>query len=193
MDIILASQNQHKVEEISKYLAETKLCVNAASQSLEVIEDGISFQENALLKAKAYFEKFQAPTLSDDSGLCLDSFPELLGIHSARFAPQFPDYKDKCEEVLKLYQTKKELSRKAYFISIICLYLSPEEIYFFEGRTFGSISHQVSRGAGFGYDPIFIPKHHPEGLSYAQDTLWKDQHGHRSKAISELTKFSKSL
>ncbi|MCB9096036.1 MAG: non-canonical purine NTP pyrophosphatase [Halobacteriovoraceae bacterium] len=191
MSIILASQNEHKVKEIQEYLGRI-ISLKKAPEALEVIEDGQSFQENALKKAQAYYDKFQTPTLSDDSGLILEAFPEILGIHSARFAPEFPEYSDKCQRVLDIYQEKKESYRQAYFICVLCYYLSPQEIYFFEGKSKGVIAEKLRGEGGFGYDPIFLPDAHPQSKSFAEDPEWKDSHSHRAKALESFREFLKT-
>ena len=139
MEIILASSNSHKVEEVNKLLT-PELSIKNASDSLEIEESGQTFSENAFLKAKTYFEKFNKPTLSDDSGLVLEDFPMLLGVHSARFKSEISDYQQKCLEVIKLYDDTQEYKRRAFFVCVLCLYLSPDEFFFFEGRSHGKIS-----------------------------------------------------
>ncbi len=187
MNVTLASSNPHKVEELGELL-KGSLELKAAPEKLEVAETGTSFHENALIKAKAYYDKFQAPTLSDDSGLVLEAFPNKLGIYSARFAPEHEDYAGKCQAVLDMYQESQEENRKAYFVSVLCLYLSPDEIYYFEGRCQGLIGNEIVGKEGFGYDPIFMPINN-EGQSFATDTTFKNQEGHRAKAIQALKDF----
>jgi XTP/dITP diphosphohydrolase len=185
MKLILASGNAHKCEELKNYLTPF-IDLQNAPHALEVDETGLTFHENAHLKAKAYFEKFQEPVIADDSGLMLENFTDILGVQSARFAPELPDYFDKCKKLLAIYQNIE--NRNCYFVTVICLYLSQNEVYFFEGRCQGLIADSIMGSDGFGYDPIFIPKSTP-GTSYAQNTEWKNQFGHRAKASESLKKF----
>lgn len=156
---LLASGNAHKAEEFAE-LFSGEIEVIPAPTSLAVDETGKTFIENAFLKAKTYFEAYGKPGLADDSGLVINALPELLGVQSARFAPELPDYKDKCQKVIELLKDKND--RSAYFVCVLCFYLSPSEYYFFEGRVHGEISEKLSGEHGFGYDPIFIPERKEE-------------------------------
>jgi XTP/dITP diphosphohydrolase len=179
---LLASGNAHKAEEF-KELFHGKMTVNAAPQTLEVNETGNTFTENALLKAKAYFDVYKVPTLADDSGLILEAFPDLLGVHSARFSPELKNYSDKCQRILDIYKEKNPSNRNAYFICVLCFYHSDEEYYFFEGRVHGVIGTEIKGEKGFGYDPIFIPERKEnDGLSLAELPDWKNEFSHRAKA-----------
>ncbi len=179
---LLASGNKHKAEEF-KELFHGQLIVNASPGTLEVDETGKTFTENALLKAKAYFEVYKVPTLADDSGLILDAFPELLGVRSARFEPELKDYSQKCDRILDLYREKNPPTRNAYFVCVLCFYFSQEEYYFFEGRVHGTIGEKISGVDGFGYDPIFIPERKEnDGATLAELPVWKNEFSHRAKA-----------
>src|SRR6478609_6733777 len=101
MKFILASGNAHKAEEF-KELFQGIVSISAAPKTLEVDETGKTFAENAFLKAKAYAEAYGVPALADDSGLVVEALPDILGVQSARFAPELPDYKDKCLKVIQL-------------------------------------------------------------------------------------------
>ena len=184
---LLASGNSHKAQEF-KELFEKKIVVNAAPQTLEVDETGKTFTENALLKAKAYFDAYKVPTLADDSGLVLEAFPDLLSVQSARFAPDLPKYTDKCARILELYRGQE--NRNAYFICVLCFYVSHEEYYFFEGRVHGTIGEEIKGAHGFGYDPIFIPERKEnDGLSLAELPEWKNEFSHRAKASKSALSF----
>jgi XTP/dITP diphosphohydrolase len=179
---LLASGNAHKAEEF-KELFEGKMTVNPAPGTLEVEESGKTFIENALIKAKAYYDVYKVPTLADDSGLVLDAFPDLLGVQSARFAPDLKDYSQKNARLLEMYREKNPSSRAAYFVCVLCFYVSPEEQYFFEGRVHGMIGDKIQGAHGFGYDPIFIPERKEnDGLTLAELPEWKNEFSHRAKA-----------
>jgi XTP/dITP diphosphohydrolase len=186
---LLASGNSHKAQEF-KELFERKIIVNAAPGTLEVNESGNTFAENALLKAKAYFDAYKVPTFADDSGLVLEAFPELLGIKSARFAPELENYSEKCARLLDLYKEKRTASRSAYFICVLCFYVSDDEYYFFEGRVHGTIAESIRGTHGFGYDPIFIPERKEnDGLTLAELPEWKNEFSHRAKACRSALAF----
>jgi XTP/dITP diphosphohydrolase len=186
---LLASGNKHKAEEF-KELFEGQIAVNASPGTLEVDETGKTFTENALLKAKAYFETYKVPTLSDDSGLILEAFPDLLGVQSARFAPELKEYSQKCSKILDLYREKNPSTRNAYFVCVLCFYFSHEEYYFFEGRVHGVISEKIQGQYGFGYDPIFIPERKEnDGATLAELPVWKNEFSHRAKASRTALSF----
>jgi XTP/dITP diphosphohydrolase len=85
--------------------------------------------------------------------------------------------------VLELYSEKNSTKRNAYFICVLCFYVSPEEHYFFEGRVHGVIGDKRQGSHGFGYDPIFIPERKEnDGLSLAELPEWKNEFSHRAKA-----------
>jgi XTP/dITP diphosphohydrolase len=190
MKFILASANQHKAEELNVLLNAGNLEILPATEKVEVIEDGSTFQENAFKKAKEYFDQFGAPTVADDSGLVLPAKPGILGIHSARYAPELSDYKDKNNHLIEEIKSFKGSDREAYFICYLCFYISEDEVYFFEGRVHGTIAEAQSGVDGFGYDPIFLPEG-CDGKSMAEVSEWKMTNSHRAKACSSANKFFK--
>lgn len=186
---ILASGNSHKAEEFKELFSGT-LSIGPAPKSIEVDETGKTFTENAFLKAKAYYDTFKNSALADDSGLVVEALPDILGIHSARFAPELPEYSDKCKKLIELLEGKD--NRSAYFVCVLCFYLSPEEVYFFEGRVHGVIGKTLRGHRGFGYDPVFIPERkEDDGLSLAELPEWKNEFSHRAKASQAALNFFK--
>lgn len=188
MEFILASTNAHKAEELNELLNAGGLTIVSALDKMEVIEDGNTFQENALIKAKAYYDKYKKPTVSDDSGLVVPSMPDILGIYSARFAPECESYQEKNLKLIEMMKDKTGDDRKAYFVCYLCFYLSPEEVYFFEGRVHGEIGHAPQGKDGFGYDPIFLPDGQM-GKSLAEVSEWKMKNSHRAKSCQEAVNF----
>ncbi|EQC51267.1 RdgB/HAM1 family non-canonical purine NTP pyrophosphatase [Bacteriovorax sp. DB6_IX] len=186
---LLATGNAHKAEEFAKIFNPEVLKIEAAPEKLDVIEDGLTFNENALLKAKAYYEKFGKPVMADDSGLCVEALPEELGIYSARFGGEGLDNRQRAE--LLLEKMKGEENRKAYFVCVLCFYLGENEIYFFEGRVDGTVSQEYKGEHGFGYDPVFEPLGDHGGKSLAELPEWKDENSHRAKACFHAEKFFK--
>jgi XTP/dITP diphosphohydrolase len=188
-DLILASGNGHKAQEF-KELFQGILNVHPAPKTLDVDETGKTFTENAFLKAKAYFDTFGVPALADDSGLVVNALPDLLGVQSARFAPECQNYEAKCGKLIELLRSKED--RSAYFICVLCFYLSVDEIYFFEGRVQGEIGTGLRGEHGFGYDPIFIPERkEQDGMSLAEIPEWKNEFSHRAKACKAALDFFK--
>lgn len=186
---LLASGNAHKAEEFKELFAGT-LTIHAAPSSLDVDETGKTFTENAFLKAKSYFDTYGRPALADDSGLNIESLPDILGVQSARFAPELKNYSDKCLKLIDLLKDKE--NRSAYFVCVLCFYISPDEVYFFEGRVHGTIGFELKGDQGFGYDPIFIPERKEnDGMTLAQLPEWKNEFSHRAKASQSALQFFK--
>lgn len=189
LDFLLATTNNHKALEFNELLKETNLNFKSAQEKIDVIEDGESFNENAFKKANAYYDHFRVPTVADDSGIVVSALPDQLGVHSARFCPDLPDYKEKNQKLIELLKDKED--KDAYFVCVLCFYLNPDEIFFFEGRVHGTIGHEIKGDRGFGYDPIFLPSGQG-GLSMAQLPDWKNENSHRAKALKEAVNFFKN-
>lgn len=184
---VLGSGNAHKAEEFKELFKDT-LAISPAPRTLDVDETGKTFTENAFLKARAYFDTYKVPALADDSGLIVEALPNILGVQSARFAPELPDYKDKNLKLLELLSPHS--NRKAYFVCVLCFYLSPDEYYFFEGRVHGVIGSQRQGTDGFGYDPVFVPERSEnDGKTLAELPEWKNTHSHRAKAVQAALGF----
>ena len=187
---ILASGNPHKVEELCRFLSPT-LTIGPPPQSLEVIEDGDSFEANSLKKALAYFKRFQYSALADDSGIVVEGLPTELGIYSARFGGEGLSDEQRGRRLLE--KLEGQSNRRAYFICYLCFYLSPQEIFFFEGRLNGTIAHHYRGHHGFGYDPVFIPDGVENECTLAECPEWKDQNSHRAQACHAAKCFFKSM
>jgi XTP/dITP diphosphohydrolase len=191
ISFILASGNAHKAEEFRELFKNT-ISVNPAPKTLEVAENGKTFYENAFSKAQAYFNTYQVPTIADDSGLVIEAMPELLGVQTALFANELPAYQDRCQKILQVIEEKQITNNKAYFVCVLCFYLSADEFYFFEGRVHGEIAEEIRGEKGFGYDPIFIPERKEnDGKTLAQLPEWKNEFSHRAKAVRSALDFFK--
>jgi XTP/dITP diphosphohydrolase len=192
MDFILATSNQHKALEFAELFSNSGLSIKAASEKLDVDETGTSYFENAFLKAEAYFRKFKVPVVSDDSGLNVEALPNELGIYSARFGGEGLSDFDRAQLLLKKLGEVEDEKRKAFFTCVLCFYFSPEEVFYFEGRMEGRISHSYRGTTGFGYDPVFIPSDYPNNefeLTVAELEDWKNENSHRSQAVKFALKF----
>ncbi|OUR93694.1 non-canonical purine NTP pyrophosphatase, RdgB/HAM1 family [Halobacteriovorax marinus] len=189
MKFILASGNPHKAEEFSELLDKDVIEVIAASEKLEVEENGKTYNENAFLKAKAYYDKFQVPVLADDSGLNVAALPEVLGIHSARYGGDGLNDQDRANLLLK--NMEEQENRDAYFTCVLCFYISPQEIFFFEGRLSGLIGKEYKGEHGFGYDPVFHGLGPHVNESVAEVPEWKHENSHRAHACKSALKFFK--
>lgn len=189
MELILATGNAHKAEEFAD-IFDKEIIIKAAPQKLEVVEDGHSYFENALLKAKAYYDKFKTPVLADDSGLTVLALGDELGIHSARFGGEGLTDRQRAELLLEKMQGVTH--REAYFTCVLCIYFNEAEVFYFEGRMQGHIAHAYHGQTGFGYDPIFIPQDMlNEGVTVVEVPEWKNKNSHRAQAVKVAEKFLK--
>jgi XTP/dITP diphosphohydrolase len=191
LKLILATGNNHKAQEFAQIFNPEIIQVEAAPKKLEVEENGSTFNENALLKAKAYYDQFKLPILSDDSGITVEGLPDELGIHSARFGGDNLTDKQRYELLLKKLENISGPGRQAYFTCVLCFYLSPGEIFFFEGRMNGEVLYGPKDGTGFGYDPVFRPIGAREDESVAQMHDWKQKNSHRALACQHAQRFFK--
>ena len=188
-EFLLASSNAHKAEEFAELFL-NKIAVVPAPSALDVAETGTTYLENALLKARGYYERFKRPALADDSGLTIAALPGILGVQSARFMPENPNYRDKCQQLLTMLSEIPAGQRDAHFTCVLCFYQSPEEIFFFEGRVHGVIGSVYRGEKGFGYDPIYVPtRAEMDGKTLAELPEWKNLNSHRAKAVQSALKF----
>jgi len=184
MKLLIASQNKHKIEEIKQIFDLTDvelLNLEQFNDQDDVIEDGQTFLDNAILKAKYFAEKYHMPTLSDDSGLVVDALDGMPGIHSKRYSGG----NDKDNYLKVLDEMKHVKQRQAYFVTVIAIYFPKGHIFHFEGRVNGEIAMTPKGENGFGYDPIFyIPslgKHMAE-----LDASTKNKISHRAQALIKV-------
>ena len=192
MDLILATSNNHKAMEFAELFDPNLIKINAAPKKIEVDETGTSYFENALLKAKAYYDEFKIPVLADDSGLTVEALPDELGIYSARFGGEGLNDRDRAELLLKKLENINAENRNAFFTCVLCFYLAPNEVFYFEGKMNGKIAYNYRGVGGFGYDPVFIPFDYPnndEDLTVAEVGAWKNDNSHRALAVKAAIKF----
>ncbi len=189
MKYVIASGNKGKLKEFQTILKNYSIeLVSAKELGIdmdEVIEDGESFEENALIKARYVYEALDAayPVIADDSGLILNAYPDLLAIHSARFM-EHASYAEKNQAILDKYQQEQEQDRSASFHTALVLIEKDGQEQRFQASIEGSIAQEILGDQGFGYDPIFIPKNYRE--SFAQMGDEKDRISHRAQALKKL-------
>lgn len=187
--IIIGSSNQHKIEEIKAFFEDLDLELVGLDPALdlpEVIEDGKSYKENALKKARQRAKELNAVVLADDSGLSVDYLDGAPGIYSARFGGEELDDEEKYLKVLKLLEGQPEENRKAAFVSVIAL-VDPfrEKEIVAEGRCDGIIAQEPAGENGFGYDPIFyLPKYDKTMAQISQKK--KNKISHRGRALKKM-------
>lgn len=155
-ELLVATHNEHKKEEIQQILGQYFDVKSLRDYELndEIVEDGTTFHDNALIKAKYCFEKTGIPSLGDDSGLVVEALDGRPGIHSARYASDH-DFPKNIAKVLEEMEGKT--NRRAYFVTVLCYY-SEQGAEYFEGRVYGHLLEENKGHQGFGYDPIFVPE-----------------------------------
>lgn len=187
MEFLLASGNSHKASELNTLFEASAVDIISAHKSIDVVEDGDTYEENAFKKADAYYKLYNRPVVSDDSGLNVFSLPDELGIYSARFGGEGLSDSQRAELLLEKMEGVSD--RSAYFSCVLCFYITPEEVYFFEGRLNGEISLKMSGSDGFGYDPVFIPALSDGDSTIAMMPEWKKLNSHRFKACRLAIEF----
>jgi XTP/dITP diphosphohydrolase len=158
--IVLATHNRHKVEEFQAIVAATRPdLVVVAYSGPEPVEDGVTFAENALIKARAAAEHTGLPALADDSGICVDVLGGAPGVFSAYWAGHAKDAAANLNLLLDQLSDIRDPHRTAQFVSTIAFVVpggaSRESVV--EGVWPGRLAEAAAGEGGFGYDPIFIP------------------------------------
>lgn len=185
-ELILASNNAHKVEEIKNILEDYKiLTLKDINFFDEIIEDGDTFEENALIKARTVAKYSGKASIADDSGLSVELLDGRPGVYSARYSKEQTDEKN-IEKVLQELNGNKS---KAKFVSVIALIKPDGTELTFRGECYGEIIFEKKGTNGFGYDPIFYV---PE-LNKTFAELTPEQKNAVSHRKESLEKFSKYL
>ena len=191
-EIILATSNKHKLKEVREILAPHHIILyglsDLSSKLPDVEENGETYAENALIKAKAVQKITKLPIISDDSGLEIMALNKEPGIHSARYAESLGGHDNAIKEILKRLEGKED--RSARFVCDIVLLNVEDKPLVFEGIAEGAIAYEKSEAqGGFGYDPIFISKE--TGKCFAEMGEEKNAISHRAKALKKLLTYLK--
>lgn len=187
--LVLASGNAGKLAELCALLAGTGVELVAQSQLgvEEVEETGLSFVENALLKARHAAAATGLPALADDSGLCVDALGGAPGLYSARYAGSHGDSQANNARLLRELDGLPAARRGAHFHAVIVLLRHPADPQplIAEGSWAGRILDAPRGDGGFGYDPLFLDPQ--QGLSAAElDPALKNRISHRGRALAQL-------
>ena len=184
MKIVLASSNEHKVKEINDIVKGSGLEFVLPPKGFDPIEDGETFEENSLKKAKAAWELSKTWSLADDSGLCVDALDGAPGVYSARFAGEHGNDDKNNEKLLSLLSDVPPEKRTARFVSTVaCVFPDGRELVV-RGECEGKIGYEKRGENGFGYDPLFYVGER----TFAEFTPEeKDAVSHRGNALRALT------
>ncbi len=191
MDIVFATHNPNKLKELQQIVPRQikLLSLSDINCSEDIKEDGLSIQENALIKARYVFNKYNMPCFGDDTGLLVDALDGAPGIYSARYAGPQKNAQDNINRLLD--ELKQQKNRKAHFKTVIA-YKSAQHEECFTGICKGEILLYPRGEKGFGYDPVFKP--HGFDLSFAEMSAEnKNKISHRGLATNQLIAFLSSL
>ena len=183
--LILATSNKDKAREIAEILSDTPFVVTTMKEEgydPDIVEDGKTFEENALIKARTVHALAEgAYVMADDSGLCIDALDGAPGIYSARFCGEDSTYPEKFAKIFEMLKDVPEEKRTAKFVCSIAVVRPDGSEFTVRGEVCGVLHEKPMGDGGFGYDPIFyVPEF---GMTTAQMTKeQKNSISHRGKA-----------
>ena len=187
--LILATSNKDKAREIAEILSDTPFVVTTMKEEgydPDIVEDGKTFEENALIKARAVHALAKnAYVMADDSGLCIDALDGAPGIYSARFCGEDSTYPEKFARIFEMLRDVPEEKRTAKFVCSIAVVRPDGSEFTVRGEVCGVLHEKPMGDGGFGYDPIFyVPEF---GMTTAQMTKeQKNSISHRGKALRAM-------
>lgn len=186
MKLIIASNNAHKIYEIKKILSgkfDEIISLREAGISHETVEDGTTFMENAMKKAREIAELSGDCALADDSGICVDALDGAPGIYSARFSGEHGN--DEENNRLLLEKIQHAPDRSAHYTCAMALVYPCGKSVTAEGYMYGEITNCPRGDRGFGYDPLFVPTGESRTVAEMTDEE-KNAISHRANALNLL-------
>jgi XTP/dITP diphosphohydrolase len=183
MRIVLATGNKGKLREFKQMCDDEVLPFSDLLGKFDIVEDGESFAENALIKARTIYEKLGEAymVISDDSGISLPILDGAPGIYSARYAGENVTDKDNLHKLIDTIKEKGLKSTPAYYTAAIAI-VSKYGEYVVHGWMHGDVIDEARGDKGFGYDPMFIPSGFDKTLGELDDDV-KKKISHRAKAM----------
>ena len=197
--LVLATRNAHKVAELRRILADADLSVEVLTVAdfldvPDVVESGITFAANALLKARAVRDATGLPCVADDSGFCLDVLNGMPGVFSARWAGRHGQDRANLELVLAQLADVPDERRTASFVCAAALATPDDTVqHVVVGRVDGHIVREPRGTGGFGYDPIFVSVDRPGRTTAELSPGEKDGISHRGRALRALAPYLRDL
>lgn len=187
--LVVATNNAHKLEEIAAILGDEMelFSLKDINCHADIPETADTLEGNARQKAMYIYENYGMDCFADDTGLEVDALNGAPGVFSARYAGNGHDSEANMQKLLK--ELKGKENRKAQFRTAICLIMEGKE-YLFEGIVKGAIIEEKRGGAGFGYDPIFVPEGYDQTFAELGNDI-KNTISHRARAVEKLCKFLK--
>ncbi len=184
--IIFASKNKGKIVEVRKIFEDLDIDILSLldfEEDIDIAEDGLTFEENAKIKAKAIYDKFKIPSMGDDSGLVVDQLNGAPGVFSARFAGENATDKMNNDKLIQMLKTHPEPHTARFVCSAV--FYNGSEFISTSGAMEGTMILTPRGSNGFGYDPLFIA----EGYEKTNGELTLDEKNkisHRAKAFNKL-------
>jgi len=195
LKLVLATSNKGKLKEIQALCNENEVVpYTELIDEFEIVENGKTFKENALIKAHAVFEALDdenVVVLADDSGISVDVLNGAPGIYSARYAGENANDKDNLHRLIQSIKDAGVKSSPAYYTAAIAIVTKKSE-YCVHGWMYGDAQTFTRGNGGFGYDPMFIPKGFESTLGELDDST-KKKLSHRSKALQRAKMILKTL
>jgi len=184
--VVLATHNRHKAREFQQILGDAVPGLEIVGyDGPQPVEDGVTFEANALIKARAAAAHTGLPALADDSGICVDAMGGAPGIFSARWAGRHGDAEANLRLLLDQLADLPDGSRAAHFTATLALVSPDGRESVVEGLWPGRIAHEARGEHGHGYDPIFVPDGH-EGTAAELGPEVKNAESHRSRAFAAI-------
>ena len=187
MDLVFASNNEHKIKEINSLLGNSFRLLGLREINIleDIPEEEPLIEGNALAKARYVHRAAGMNVFADDTGLEVNALGGLPGVHSARFAGEDKDSSANIRKLLSLLGNNPD--RKARFRTVIALIMEEKE-YLFEGVVTGTIISDLRGKNGFGYDPVFIPDGKTQTFA-EMELSEKNTISHRARAFTKLKEF----
>lgn len=186
--VIFATTNDGKMKEIREILKGLDIelvSMKEAGLNPDIVEDGSTFEENAIIKARTVMELTGEIVLADDSGIEIDYMDKAPGVYSARFLGEDTPYTVKNQYILDQCKNAVGEERSARFVCVIACAFPDGEVVTRRGTIEGYIAHEISGSNGFGYDPIFyVPEYHCTTADLQPEQ--KNQISHRGKALRAM-------
>lgn len=181
MEIVFATGNPHKLDELKKITRDNSIEFILPSSDFNPVENGSTFEENSYIKAKEANRTTGKISLADDSGLCVEALNGAPGLYSARYAGT---QKEKIDKILN--ELKPHTNRKAKFICVMTLLDSEGNVlHVSKGECHGEIAKEQSGTNGFGFDPVFIVDGYNKTMADLPEEI-KNSISHRANAMNDM-------
>ena len=196
-EVVIATNNAHKLEEIGAILEDFDYKIYSLKDvelgGIEIVEDGKTFEHNALIKARTIAKKTNMIAISDDSGLEVDAIGKKPGVYSARFAGENATDADNRQKLIKSLQNVPMSQRTARFVSAIAVVFPDGKEFVVRGTCEGTIGFEEKGNNGFGYDSLFIVNGYNKTFAEMPATV-KNGISHRANALKLMkSEFSKRV